>query len=95
VSLRKESSELTAEASDPHRGPGPPARPDSPHHIGVRSRHASQRRGIVRESSAGKTRPPTAFIAVDKACSATAVRETAFVRPRCAPRITKEHSAAV
>jgi len=31
---------------------------------------------------------------VDKACSATAVRETAFVRPRWAPRITKKHSAA-
>jgi len=41
-----------------------------------------------------KTRPPTAFNAVDKACSAAAVRETAFVRPRCAPRITKVHSAA-
>jgi len=31
---------------------------------------------------------------MDKACSAAAVRETAFVRPRCAPRITKVHSAA-
>ena len=31
---------------------------------------------------------------MDKACSAAAVRETAFVRPRCAPRITKEHSGA-
>src|SRR6185312_7906732 len=41
-----------------------------------------------------ETRPPTAFNAVDKACSAAAVRETAFVRSRCAPRITKEHSAA-
>ena len=29
---------------------------------------------------------------MDKACSAAAVRGTAFVRPRCAPRITKEHS---
>ena len=27
-------------------------------------------------------------------CSAAAVCETAFVRPRCAPRITKVHSAA-
>ena len=31
---------------------------------------------------------------MDKACSAAAVHETAFVRPRCAPRITKEHSGA-
>ena len=31
---------------------------------------------------------------MDKACSAAAVCETAFVRPRCAPRITKVHSAA-
>ena len=31
---------------------------------------------------------------MDKACSAATARETAFVRPRCTPRITKEHSAA-
>ena len=31
---------------------------------------------------------------LDKACSADAARETAFVRPHCAPRITKVHSAA-
>jgi len=31
---------------------------------------------------------------VDEACSAAAVCETAFVRPRCAPCITKVHSAA-
>ena len=31
---------------------------------------------------------------MDKACSAATVRETAFVRPRCASRITKEHSGA-
>ena len=31
---------------------------------------------------------------VDKACSAVAAHEPAFVRPRCKPRITKEHSAA-
>ena len=31
---------------------------------------------------------------MDKACSAAAVHETTFVRPRCAPRITKEHSGA-
>ena len=31
---------------------------------------------------------------MDKACSAAAERETAFVRPRCAPRITKVHSTA-
>ena len=30
---------------------------------------------------------------MDKACSAAAARETAFVRPRCIPRITKEHCA--
>ena len=31
---------------------------------------------------------------MDKAYSADAARETAFVRPHCAPRITKAHSAA-
>ena len=31
---------------------------------------------------------------LDKACSADAACETAFVRPHCAPRITKVHSAA-
>ena len=31
---------------------------------------------------------------MDKACSVAAARETAFVRPHCAPRITKVHSAA-
>ena len=31
---------------------------------------------------------------LDKACSADAARETAFVRPHCAPRITKVHSTA-
>src|SRR6185312_6644967 len=47
------------------RGLGPPegsgtscARPDSPHHVGVRSRHVSRRRGIVRESSAGRLAHP-------------------------------------
>src|SRR6185437_1746232 len=31
---------------------------------------------------------------LDKACSADAARETAFIRPHCGPRITKVHSAA-
>src|SRR6185503_1117466 len=31
---------------------------------------------------------------VVEACSAAAARGTAFVRPHCAPRITKVHSAA-
>ena len=31
---------------------------------------------------------------IDEACSAAAARETAFVRPHCAPRITKAYSAA-
>ena len=31
---------------------------------------------------------------VVKACSATAAREAAFVRPHCRPRFTKVHSAA-
>ena len=31
---------------------------------------------------------------VVEACSAAAAREAAFVRPHCAPRITKVHSAA-
>ena len=48
----------------------------------------------MRESSCRMTHPPTAFNAMDKACSAAAVHEIAFVRPRCAPRITKEHSGA-
>jgi len=64
--------------------------------VGVRSRHVSRRHGhgLVRESSTRGTRPPTAFNAVVDACSAAAARGTAFVRPRCAPRITKAHSAA-
>ena len=63
----------------PCRGPEPPRVPE-----------ARDRARVFRR----KTRPPTAFNVMDKACSAATVHETAFVRPRCAPRITKEHSGA-
>ena len=82
VSLRKGSSELTTEARtpigvrdllrpsglpSPCRGPEPPRVPK-----------ARDRARVFRR----ETRPPTAFNVVDKACSAAAVRKTAFVRPR-------------
>ena len=82
MSLRKGSSELTAEARtpigvrdllrpsglpSPCRGPEPPRDPK-----------ARDRAWVFRR----ETRPPTAFNVVDKACSATAVRKTTFVRPR-------------
>ena len=38
----------------------------------------SRRRGIVCEPFRRKTRPPTAFNAMDKACSAAVVHKTAF-----------------
>src|SRR6185312_3171557 len=56
--------------------------------------HVARRHGLEREPSAGRLARPLHLIQVDKACSAAAVCETAFVRPRCAPRITKVHSAA-
>ena len=79
---KKGSSELTTEARtpigvrdllrpsglpSPCRGPEPPRVPK-----------ARDRARVFRR----ETRPPTAFNVVDKACSAAAVRETAFVRPR-------------
>ena len=47
----------------------------------------------MREPSAGSS-PPTAFNVVGEACSVSAAHGTIFVRPHCAPRITKVHSAA-
>jgi len=47
----------------------------------------------MREPSAGSS-PPTAFNVDGEACSVAAARGTTFVRPHCAPRITKVHSAA-
>ena len=54
----------------------------------------ARRRGLEREPSAGRLTRPLYLMQMDKACSATAARETAYVRPHCAPRITKVHSAA-
>ena len=54
----------------------------------------ARRHGLVRESSAGGLARPLHLMLMDKACSAAAERETAFVRHRCAPRITKVHSSA-
>ena len=90
MSLRKGSSMSTAEALDPPWGSGTSCvHPDLPHCVGVRSRHVARRHGLAREPSAGRLARPLHLMQVDKACSAAAVRETAFVRPRCAPRITK------
>ena len=54
----------------------------------------ARRRGLEREPSAGGLARPLHLMLMDKACSAAAERETAFVRHRCAPRITKVHSTA-
>ena len=54
----------------------------------------ARRHGLEREPSAGRLARPLHLMQKDKACSAAAVCETAFVRPRCAPRISKVHSAA-
>ena len=54
----------------------------------------ARRRGLEREPSAGGLARPLHLMLMDKACSAAAERETAFVRHRCAPRITKVHSSA-
>ena len=84
------------------RGLGPPVgvrdllRPPDPpfYRVGVRSRHVARKRGLEREPSAGRLPRPLHLMQMDKACSAATVRETAFVRPCCAPRITKVYSAA-
>ena len=83
------------------RGLGPPegsgascARPDSPHRVGVRSRHVSRRHGFECEPSAGRLALSSHSMLVVEACSATTARGAAFVRPQCASRITKIHSAA-
>ena len=54
----------------------------------------SRRRGFGREPSAGRLARPSHSMLVVEACSAAAARGVAFVRPHCAPRITKVHSAA-
>ena len=68
--------------------------PDLPYCVGVRSRHVSRRHEFEREPSAGRlARLPHSMLVVE-ACSATTARGAAFVRPHCASRITKIHSAA-
>ena len=70
-------------------------RPSGPPTLqGVRSRHVARRHGLEREPSAGRPARPLHLMQWDKACSADAARETVFVRPHCAPRITKVHSSA-
>ena len=54
----------------------------------------ARRNGLEREPSAGRLARPLQLIQMDKACSTAAARKTAFVRPHCAPRITKVHSVA-
>ena len=54
----------------------------------------ARRHGLERKPSAGRLARPPHLMQMDKACSAAAERETAFVRHRCAPRITKVHSSA-
>ena len=51
-------------------------------------------RGLVCESSARRLTHPPHLMRVVEACSIDAARGTALVRPHCAPRITKVHSAA-
>ena len=51
-------------------------------------------RGLMREPSAGRLALPSHSMLVVEACSATTARGAAFVRPHCASRITKIHSAA-
>ena len=51
-------------------------------------------RGLVRESSARRLAHPLHLMRMVEACSNAAARGTAFVRPHCAPHITKVHSAA-
>ena len=93
--LSKGRPVLTAETADPIgvrdllRPPGLPF-----FRVGVRSRHVARRHGFGREPSVGRLALPLHLMQMDKACSAAAVRETAFVRPCSAPRITKVHSAA-
>jgi len=70
------------------------ARPDSPHRVGVRSRHVSRRRGIVREPSAGRLAHLPHLMRWTRRALPPWYTRQPFVRPRCAPRITKEHSAA-
>ena len=48
----------------------------------------------MRKPSARRPARLPHLMQMDKACSAAAARETALVRPRFTPRITKEHSAA-
>ena len=100
---RKGSSEADSRGpGPPHRGPGPPASVRTSHAVeptyrrGVRSRHVSRRhgRGLVRESSARRLAHPLHLMRMVEACSVAAARGTAFVRPLCAPHITKVHSAA-
>jgi len=83
------------------RGLGPPwgsgtscIHPDLPCCVGVRSLHVYRRHEFEREPSAGRlARLPHSMLVVE-ACSATTARGAAFVRPHCASRITKIHSAA-
>ena len=91
-----EQGKIRADSRDlgPHRGPGPPTPAGPIYRVGVRSHHVARRRGLEREPSAGGLARPLHLMLMDKACSAAAERETAFVRPRCAPRITKVHSTA-
>ena len=101
MSLRKGSSELIAEASDPPIGVRtsrvhldlPRGRTNIPPGE-VRWLHVSRRCGRGCGSSTGRLAHSPHSMRVVEACSAAAAREAAFVRPHCAPRITKVHSAA-
>ena len=48
----------------------------------------------MREPSTGRLAHPLHLMLVGEACSATTARGAGFVRPRCASRVTKIHSAA-
>ena len=102
MSLRKGSSiSKKGKLHIDNRGLGPPqgsgtscVRPDLPHCVSGPEPPRGPEDGLEREPSAGGLARPLHLMLMDKACSAAAERETAFVRHRCAPRITKVHSAA-
>jgi len=76
------------------RPSGPPTRVEPTYRRGVRSRHVSHRQGRGRKPSAGSSVTHPHSMRVVEACSTTAARGAAFVRPHCRPHITEVHSAA-
>ena len=95
MSLRKGSSEPTAEGSDPPIGVRGLPRPSGPP---TRIEPIYRRGGLepprVPGARARRVALPPHSMRVVEACSAAAARGAAFVSPHCRPRITEVHSAA-